>query len=117
MFITEQNLPFAVADHFNKLCSVMFPDSKIAVEFVCARTKALVTRALAPAVNEPVIKACQEQSFTILCDSGNDNFEKKYYGIVVKFWHEKLDKVVTRFLPGCTSSEYRHSRDFVQGNR
>ena len=54
----------------------MFPDSKIAAKFACARTKtaALVTHALAPAVNEPVIKACQEQPFTILCDGGNDNF-------------------------------------------
>ena len=49
MFIAEHNLPFAVADHFNKLCSVMFPESKIAAEFACTRTKtaALVTRALA----------------------------------------------------------------------
>ena len=63
MFITEHNLAFAVADHFNKLCSVMLPDSKIAAEFACARTQtaAMVTRALAPVINEPVIKACQEQ--------------------------------------------------------
>ena len=68
-FVTEHNLPFAVADHFNKVCSLMFPDSKIAAKFACARTKtaALVTHALAPAVNEPVFKACQEQPFTILC--------------------------------------------------
>ena len=99
-FVTEHNLPFAVADHFNKLCSVMFPDSKIASEFACARTKtaALVTHALAPAINEPIIKACQEQPFTILCDGGNDNYEKKYFGIMVRFWNERLDKVVTRFL-------------------
>ena len=75
----------------------MFPDSKIAA---CAHTKtaALVTHALAPAVNEPVIKACQELPFTILCDGGNDNFEKKYFGIMVRFWHKQLDMVVTQFL-------------------
>ena len=38
-FVTEYNLPFAIADHFNSLCSVMFSDSRIAVEFTCARTK------------------------------------------------------------------------------
>ena len=26
-FVVEHNLLFAVADHFNSLCSVMFPDS------------------------------------------------------------------------------------------
>ena len=51
-FVAEHNLPFS-------LCSVMFSDSNIAAGFSCARTKtaALITHALAPAVNEPLIKA------------------------------------------------------------
>ena len=99
-FIVEHNLPFAVADHFNKLVAPMFPDSKIAHEFACARTKvaALITCALAPAANEPVVEALRKQCFTILCDGGNDNFEKKYFGLMVKYWDSNLDKVVTRFL-------------------
>ena len=62
-FIAEHNLPFAVAHHFNRLCPVMFPDSKIAAGFACAHTKtaALITHALAPAIDEPLVKACQEQ--------------------------------------------------------
>ena len=69
-FVVEHNLPFAVADHFNKLAASMFPDSKIAQEFACARTKtaALVTHALAPAANEPVVEALRRQCFTVLCD-------------------------------------------------
>ena len=96
-FVAEHNLPFAVADHFNNLVLVMFPDSKIAAEFACARTKtaALITHALAP---EPVVEAISKQPFTILCDGGNDNLENKYYGIMVRFWDEKLRKVATRFL-------------------
>ena len=75
-FVVEHNLPFAVADHFNKLAPLMFPDSKIANEFACARTKAaaLVTHALAPAANEPVLEVLRKQCFTILCDAGNDNY-------------------------------------------
>ena len=99
-FIAEHNLPFAVADHFNRLCPVMFPDSKIVAGFACARTKtaALITHALAPTIDEPLVKACQEQPFTLLCDGGNDSFEKKNFGIMVRFWEERLGKVVTRFL-------------------
>ena len=67
-FIAEHNISFAAADHFNRLCSVMFPDSKIAKEYACARTK-VVTHALAPAVNGSVIEACQKQPFTILCEA------------------------------------------------
>ena len=79
-FLTEHNLPFAVADHFNSLVPVMFPDSKIAADFSCARTKtaALITHALAPAADEHAVNALLKQPFTILCNGGNDNFEKKY---------------------------------------
>ena len=99
-FVVELNLPFAVADHFNCLVPVMFPDSKIAAEFTCARTKtaALITHALAPVANEPVLTALLTQPFIILCDGGNDNFEKKYFGIMVRFWDEQIRKVATRFL-------------------
>ena len=99
-FVAEHNLPFALADHFNQLCSLTFPDSKIAAGFSCARTKAaaLITHALGPPVNNPLIKACKEQPFTIICDGGNDNFEKKYFGIMVRLWDDKLGKVITRFL-------------------
>ena len=53
---------------------------------------------MAPIVSELAIKACHEQRFTILCDGGNDNFEKRYFGIVVQLWDNQLDKVATRFL-------------------
>ena len=39
-FIAEHNLSFASADHFTKLCKVMFPDSKIAQSYACGHTKA-----------------------------------------------------------------------------
>ena len=55
----------------------MFPDSKIAAEFARTNTAALI--ALAPAANEPVVNAVLKQLFSILCDGGNDNFEKKIF--------------------------------------
>ena len=69
-FISKHNLPFLAADHFTKLCKVMFPDSKVAEGFSCGRTKttAIVKFALAPALNADVIKECQTSLFTLLCD-------------------------------------------------
>ena len=57
----------------------MFPDSKIAEAFSCARTKtaALVIHALGPAAESVVTRTCQNQPFTVLCDGGNNNFDKK----------------------------------------
>ena len=52
-FIAEHNLPFAVANHFTRLCKDMFPDSKIA-QFFCGKTKTtqIVKRAIAPTLNK-----------------------------------------------------------------
>ena len=53
-FVAEHNLSFLVADHFSRLTKVMFPDSKIAEVYSCARTKttAIISHALAPIYNE-----------------------------------------------------------------
>ena len=73
-FVAEHNLPFLVADHFSRLTKVMFPDSKIAEAYSCARTKttAIITHALAPALREEVVSVCRCRfsPFTILCDGG-----------------------------------------------
>lgn len=107
-FVAEHNLSFASADHFTKLCKFMFPDSKIADAFSCARTKmtALITHALGPAAENAVVTACRTQPFTILCDGGNDNFEKKYFGVMVRLWDDSRHQVVVRFLdcPVCNIS-------------
>ena len=58
-FIAEDNLPFAVADNFGKLCKVMFPDSKIAEGIACGRTKSTAIAIL------PALQALVEGSFSI----------------------------------------------------
>ena len=107
-FVAEHNLPFLASDHFTKLCKVMFPDSKIAEGFSCARTKttAIVKFALAPAFIAEVVQVCQTSPFTILCDGGNDQFGKKYFAIMVRVWDDSKRQAVTRFLamPVCNVS-------------
>ena len=78
----------------------MFPDSKIALGFASGRTKttAIVKYALAPALNAQVIEECQSSPFTLLCDGGNDQMGKKYFGIMVRYWSETASQPVTRFL-------------------
>lgn len=84
------NSPFAAADHLNSLAPAIVPDSKIAVEFACARIKtaALITHVLAPATN---VNSVLKQPFTVM--------EGMTIGIMVRVCDEKLRKiVVTRFL-------------------
>ena len=73
----------------------MFPASKIADHYSCARTKtkAIITHALVPAVKADILCACAGSPFSILYDGGND---KKY---IIKN-HSPMGKTVTR-LPAC----------------
>ena len=41
-FVAEHNLPFRCADHFTNLINTMCPDSDIAKQFKCSRTKTMV---------------------------------------------------------------------------
>ena len=85
----------------------MFPDSKIAMGFASGRTKtAAIKYALAPALNAEVVEECQSSPFTLLCDGGNDQMGKKYFGIMVQYWSEMSHQPVTHFLamPVCSVS-------------
>ena len=96
-FIVKHNLPMASAEHFSKLCKNMFPDSKIAAQYSSALTKttALVTHAMAPAADDTVTNVCACQPFSIMCDGGNNQYDKKYFGIMV---HDTCHRAVPRFL-------------------
>ena len=41
---------------------------------------------------------CRSSLFTILCDGGNDQADKKYFAVLVRYWDEEVDHVATRFL-------------------
>lgn len=99
-FVTEHNLSFRTAEHFTKLMKVMFPDSSIAGVFSCKPTKtaAIINHAMAPHLNEAVISACRSSPFTILCDGGSNEMDRKYFGIMVRFWDDGCSEAVTRFL-------------------
>ena len=99
-FVAEHNLSFSTGDDFTKLCKKIFPNSKVAEKFSCARTKTrlIISLALAPAVNADVVHACATNLFTILCNGGNDKYNKKYFAIMVRYWDDPSKKTVTRFI-------------------
>ena len=114
-FVAEHNLSFSLADHFTHLTTVMFPDSKIAREFSCARTKTtcIIKGALSPYAMHPVFKLCCEGPFSILCDEGNKGDDKNF-AILVRMWDDDLGKPATRFfdMPTCnfgdTENLFKH---------
>jgi hypothetical protein len=78
-FLVEHDISFHIADHASKLFRAIFPDSKIAAKFRCARTKltAIVKEILGPMnhlkVSAQWIGSYQYQSFT------SKSFSHSYY--------------------------------------
>ena len=104
-FIAEHNLPFLAADHFSKLCNVMFPDRDIAKRFSSGQTKitALVKHAMTPTFNNQVISACQSSPFSVLCDGGNDQMDRKFFAIMVCYWNQAQRQADTRICNVATA--------------
>ena len=99
-FVAEHYLAFSVADHFSDLCKKMFPDSKIADKFACKHTKCtqILKQAIAPDLYETLIKRCQSQPFTLLCDESNDRGVDKCFAVLVRILEEESRSVKTRFI-------------------
>ena len=96
----HKNLPFVVADHFTRLCKQTFPDSKITKTFSCGRTKTtmIVKHAIAPTLEEQLVKQCKILLFSFGCDECNDTNRQKALAIVVKYFDEVRERAVTGFL-------------------
>lgn len=83
-FITEHNLPVAVADHVGPLFRKMFPDSQIAQQYGCARTKTAAIMNTLSSNDEQVTRDLMCRSpFSIATDGSTDMNDVKLYPLVV----------------------------------
>ncbi|KAJ4927154.1 hypothetical protein JOQ06_014890 [Pogonophryne albipinna] len=98
MLVTKQNIPFTFTDEINKSLKDMFPDSEIAKQYSCGRTKAtqIVKGTIAPALDKEVTELCQKQPFGLMCDEGTNRSSEKEFAILVRVFEE--DTLVTKFL-------------------
>ena len=77
--LVEHNLPFLLMDHLPGVIVHAFPDSKVAKEVKCARTKstAIVKHALAPAVHKAMItNVLASPAFSLMMDESTDGREE-----------------------------------------
>ena len=83
-FLVEHGIPFIASEHVGKLFATIFPDSKIAQQFACGKTKAKsIAKALAKEDQIETVKKMKKGPFVIGTDGSNDD-GTKYYPIVVK---------------------------------
>lgn len=86
-FLIEHNVPFTAADHAGDLFRKMFPDSKEAKNYACARTKTTaIVKEMADNAIDEVISHLKHTPFSVATDGSNDaSKDAKLYPIVVTF--------------------------------
>ena len=100
-YIIEHNLPIACADHAGALFKAMFPDSKIASKYACARTKtSAIINVMAKTTSEKIAECLRNGvSYALATDGSNDEgaTASHLYPIIIRCL-DKHGKIVTHLL-------------------
>uniref|UniRef100_A0A8C1QXY7 DUF4371 domain-containing protein n=1 Tax=Cyprinus carpio TaxID=7962 RepID=A0A8C1QXY7_CYPCA len=98
-FIAEHNVPVSIADHAGPLFKKMFPDSQIAQQYGCARTKTAAILNTLSSNDEQVISDLMCRSpFSIATDGSTDMDDVKLYPLVVRVYDPSVGKIVVVLL-------------------
>ena len=95
-FLIQHNLPLATSDHLGPLFRAIFPDSEIAKQYGCARTKtmAIINKALGPHCHSYVVQHCQKHPFSIGIDGSSDTDVEKMNPATVRIFDINRSKTV-----------------------
>lgn len=98
-FLAEHDVPVNISENIQELFISMFPDSKIAQQFTCARTKAtyLITDGFGYSVHSSLVDRLKETKFSILIDESNKIQGQKYLHILVRYFANEEQSVITEF--------------------
>lgn len=97
-YVAAHNEPFLKMDHLVDVLKDIFPDSKIAQEISCKRTKTkgLVLNVLGDE-KEHLVSVLKANKFSILVDESTDISSVKTFCIIVRLYCENLGNIVSRF--------------------
>ncbi|CAG9790618.1 unnamed protein product [Diatraea saccharalis] len=106
-FFAEHNIPFRAMDHLSEILVKCFPDSEIAKEFSCKRTKAaaITYNVLGPEFEKdmivdilPTASPSGKPVYSIVIDESTDVATVKVLAIGIKYFSETECTVKTKFL-------------------
>ena len=100
-FLVDHNIPFRVLDHLSDVLSKAFPDSLIARDFACKRTKSacLAYNILGQELKTELINdIAKAKHFSVIIDESTDRSTTKSLAVVIKYYSTKQENVVTRLL-------------------
>lgn len=100
--LVECNIPFTFMDTLSPLCAQIFPDSQIAKDIACRRTKttAIMKESLGQNFQEELFSFLRQPGhfFSLIMDETTDVGTIKQCAFTVIFYCNLKKKVVTRFL-------------------
>ena len=96
-FLVQHNLPLATSDHLGPLFRSAFPDSNIAKQYSCGRTKtcAIVNKAMGSHCHEYVVQHCLQHSFSLGIDGSSDSDVEKMNPMTVRIVDMSRSKTIT----------------------
>eukprot|EP00057_Strongylocentrotus_purpuratus_P026387 XP_011680861.1 PREDICTED: uncharacterized protein LOC105446133 [Strongylocentrotus purpuratus] len=103
-FIVEHNLPIAVADHAGPLFRKMFPDSKVASTYGCARTKtSAIIGELSNVTASAIADIARSFPFSLATDGSNDGGDSQLYPVLIMYYDDSAGVVKQGLLslPAC----------------
>jgi hypothetical protein len=94
-FIAEHNLSFNLMDHLSDLLPRLFPDSKIAADVRCKRTKTkcIVKNALSPFFHGKLVDKLKSHPFSLIIDETTDVSTQKELALVTRQYDKETKKV------------------------
>ena len=86
-FLVQHNLPLLVADHLSPLVSDIFPDSKVAKGYACARTKTtnVLNGVMAPFCKKRINYCYGKNPYSLALDASSDMGLKKLFPLTVRY--------------------------------
>ncbi|XP_071507007.1 uncharacterized protein [Diadema antillarum] len=103
-FIVEHNLPISVSDHAGPLFQKMFPDSKVASKYGCARTKtSAIIGELSNVTASSIADIARLAPFSLATDGSNDSGEAQLYPVLISYYDNSAGIVKQGLLslPAC----------------
>ena len=106
-FIVQHNISFLTADHMAPLYRAMFPDSNIAKNFRCKRTKTtcILNKALYPRIKTNLFEYMSENPYALVNDGSSDCGLSKMNPVCVYIFDVQRSKQVEfKFYSMCSTT-------------
>jgi len=99
-FLAEHDLSFNLMDHMSDLLPILCPDSRIAGQFKCKRTKmtCIIKNALAPHFHKMLVEKLKDSFFSIIIDETTDVSTCKQLAIITRVYNNETKTVQCKSL-------------------